>query len=73
MATLSPNAGADAAAVRQDLAAVFEQHDAVAEEAPPLLRMAGDDGGGVAVGGVRGRTRGLMRAQDVLLRSLRFG
>ena len=54
----------DAASVRQDLAAVLEQHDAVAEEAPPLLRVAGDDSGGVAVGGVRGRTRWVMRAHD---------
>ena len=59
----------DAASVRQDFAAVLEQHDAVAEEAPPLLRMAGDDGGGVAVGRVGRRTRWVMRAHGLLLRS----
>ena len=42
--------GVHAMPVGQDLTAVFEEHDAVAEQAPALLRMAGDDMRGVPVG-----------------------
>jgi len=62
--------GADAAAVGQDLAAVFEEDDPVAEEAPTLLGMAGHDMGGVAVRGIRGRTRWVMGAHGRMLRSV---
>lgn len=46
-----------ATAVRQDLACVLEEDDAVAQQAPPLLGMAGDDVRGVAVGRVSRRAR----------------
>ena len=55
-------------AVGKELAEVVEEHHAVAEEAPALLRVAGHDVGGVAVGRVRGRTRWVMGAHDRLLR-----
>ena len=52
----------DHPAVRKDLAGVLEEHHAVAEQAPALLRMAGDDLRGVAVSRVGGGTFGLVRA-----------
>jgi hypothetical protein len=42
-------AGRDGAAVGQELAGVVEHDDAIAQQAPPLLRMEGDGVGGVAV------------------------
>jgi hypothetical protein len=48
--------------VRQDLAGVVEQDDAVAQQAPALFGMAGNDLGGVTVDGVYGRATGLVDA-----------
>jgi hypothetical protein len=39
----------DCAAVGQELAGVIEQHDAVAQQAPPLLGVEGDGAGRVTV------------------------
>ena len=50
------------AAVRQQLARVVEQDDAVAEQAPSLLGVTGDGAGRVTVVAVSRRTRGLVRA-----------
>jgi len=50
------------AAVRQQFSGVLEDDDAVAQQAPALLGVAGDDAGGVVVGGVRGRTGGKVHA-----------
>ena len=47
-------AGLDAVAVRQDLAAVLEQHDTVAEQAPALLRVADQYVRGVPVRAISG-------------------
>jgi hypothetical protein len=41
--------GRNGATVGQELAGVVEHDHAVAQQAPPLLRMEGDDVGGVAV------------------------
>ncbi|MBF9073579.1 hypothetical protein I2501_36760 [Streptacidiphilus sp. NEAU-YB345] len=41
--------GSDGAAVREDFAGVFEEEDAVAQQAPPLFRVARDDDCGLAV------------------------
>ena len=68
--------GLDAAAVGEKFAGVLENDHAVAEEAPPLLRVAGDDAGRVAVHCVGTRTGGLVLTHFlfspmwVLLRSL---
>jgi hypothetical protein len=43
----------DHAPVREDLAGVVEDDDAVAEQVPALLRMTGDGERGVAVRSVR--------------------
>ena len=53
--------GEDHAAVRQQLAGVLEQDDAVAQQAPALLRVAGDRVSGLAVGRVGAGTLGLVR------------
>jgi hypothetical protein len=50
------------ATVGQELARVVEEDDAVAQQAPPLLRMEGDDAGRVTVRAVSRRTWGLMWA-----------
>jgi len=60
--------GVSAVPVRQDLAGVVEQDDTVAQQAPALLGMAGNDLGGVTVDAVDGRaTRlvGALRTADV--------
>jgi hypothetical protein len=62
--TRLPGPRRDRPAVRQDLAAVVEEHDAVAQPAPPLLGVAGHDAGGIAVGGVSGRAGWAMLAHD---------
>ena len=46
----------EAGAVRQDLAAVLEEHDPVAQQAPALLRVAGNHVGRIPVRTVRTRT-----------------
>jgi len=50
----------DAAAVRQQLAGVLEHDHAVAEQAPPLLRVASDDTGSIPIDGLGAWTRGLV-------------
>ena len=50
------------ATVGQELARVVEEDDAVAQQAPPLLGMEGDDPGRVTVRAVSWRTWGLMWA-----------
>jgi hypothetical protein len=45
--------GRDDASVGHELAQVVEADQAVAQQAPPLLRVEGDDAGGVAVRAVR--------------------
>ena len=50
------------ASVGQEFAAVVEEHDSVAEQAPALLRMGGYRSGGVPVGGRRGRAPGKVAA-----------
>jgi hypothetical protein len=50
------------AAVGQQLAGVLENDDAVAEKAPTLLWVAGDNSGGLVVNGVRTRTGGKVLA-----------
>ena len=47
-------------AATQDLAHVVEHDHAVAQQAPPLLRMDGDSVGGVAVRAVSRRARGVV-------------
>jgi hypothetical protein len=54
--------GLDAASVGEEFAGVLEDDDAVAEEAPSLLGVAGDDPGGVPVDCVSTRTGGLVLA-----------
>ena len=45
----------DHATVVQQLTSVLEEHDAVAQQAPALLRVAGNGVRGFPVKGVRGR------------------
>ncbi|GAA4666980.1 hypothetical protein GCM10023347_19670 [Streptomyces chumphonensis] len=52
--------GRDDLAVRQQLAGVVEQQDAVAQEAPALFGVVGHRVGGLTVGGVGGRARWLV-------------
>jgi len=54
--------GLDAAAVGKEFAGVLEHDHTVAEEAPTLFGMAGDDAGGVPVDCVGIRTGGLVLA-----------
>jgi hypothetical protein len=58
--------GLDAAAVGKELAGVLKYDHAIAEKTPALLWVAGDDPGGVMVGGVGGRTGGLVLAHCVV-------
>src|SRR6202011_4772789 len=56
------------AAVGQQLTGVGERDDAVAQQAPALLRMTGHDVGGFAIRRVGRRARRLVRAlHDLLL------
>lgn len=50
----------DCSAVGQEFAQVVEQDQAVAQKAPPLLRVEGDGPGGFAARVVRWRARGLV-------------
>lgn len=52
----------DAASVGKDLAGVLEPDNSVAEQTPALFREAGDDFGGVPVGGIGGGAGGLVLA-----------
>src|SRR5260370_42696455 len=47
--------GSDHAPVREQLTGVFEQDDAVTEQAPALLRVAGHNVRGLPIDGLRGR------------------
>src|SRR6266700_4442082 len=47
--------GSDHAPVREQLTGVFEQDDAVTQQAPALLRVAGHDVCGLPIDGLRGR------------------
>jgi hypothetical protein len=57
--------------VGQQLAGVLEQHHAVAEQAPALVRVGGDDAGGFPATCVRGGARGLVGTHWEYLRSAR--
>src|SRR5690606_12908899 len=60
-----PDGGAvrrDGGAAGQELTGVLEQDDAVAQQAPPLLGVAGQGAGGFAVRCVRRRTDRVVRA-----------
>ena len=59
----------DDAAVGQQLAGVLEEHDAVAQQAPALLRVAGDGVGGLPVGSLRWRALRLVRTHGLRLSS----
>src|SRR5690242_9161151 len=52
----------DDPAVRQELTGVLEEQDAVAQQAPALLRVVRQKAGGFPVGGVGGGTRWLVLA-----------
>jgi hypothetical protein len=52
----------DGATVRQEFARVLEHDHAVAEQAPALFRVRGDDAGGISVDGVGDWTGGLVAA-----------
>ena len=54
--------GRNGTAAGQELARVVEEDDAVAQQAPPLLGMEGNDAGRVTVRAVSWRTWGLMCA-----------
>jgi len=58
--------GGDGAAVGQQFAGVLEDDDAVAEQAPALLRETCDDPGGLAVDGFGRGAYGLVLAHRVL-------
>jgi hypothetical protein len=58
----------DYAAVGEQLAGVFEYDNAIAEQAPALLGMAGDRVGGITVRRVRGGTTRFVRAHETCLR-----
>jgi hypothetical protein len=58
----------DAPAVRKELAGVLEEDDAVAQKAPALLRMRGEDVRGIAVERIGRRAR-----RDVSARAQRVG
>jgi len=57
---VNQRAGRNRAATGQELARVVEEDDAVAQQAPPLLGVEGDDVGRVTVRAVSWRTWGLM-------------
>ena len=57
--------GGDDAAVGQQLAGVLEEEDAVAEQAPALLRVAGDRVRGLTVGGLGAGARRLVIAHHL--------
>jgi hypothetical protein len=57
----------NAVTVRHQLARILEQQDPVAEQAPALFRMSGDDAGRIVVGGLGWRASRLMLAHSAPL------
>ena len=53
----------DALAVRKQLTGVLEEDDAIAKEAPTLLRVCRDDMSSIAIERVSGRARWSVRAR----------
>jgi hypothetical protein len=69
MASRRPRAGGgtgDSAAIREQFPRVVEQHDTVAEQAPPFLGMAGHNMRGAAVWCLRIRARWLVLTHLIL-------
>src|SRR5713226_8551801 len=62
--------GSDHAPVREQLTGVFEQDDAVTQQAPALLRMVGHDVRGPPIDGLRGRALRVVMAHGESFRCL---